>query len=48
MAEPMSKKKLKKINSTVTIEGSDVQHSFLISDKSPINLMGCVSVSNHS
>ena len=24
----------------LTVEGSDVQHSFLISDKSPINLMG--------
>lgn len=26
--------------STVTVAGSDVQHSFLISVKSPINLMG--------
>ncbi|XP_042261512.1 uncharacterized protein LOC121893578 [Thunnus maccoyii] len=34
VVEPLSQR------AKITVEGSDVQHSFLISEKSPINLMG--------
>lgn len=36
MVEPLSKKN----KSKTTVEGSDVLHSFLISEKCPINLLG--------